>query len=77
MPHPGIAVLQALIAEEEANIISLQEQYDDLMAEHSPGSTKSDFHFLLRLTDCITGKRNSGLVIKFAQIQLAALPQSW
>ena len=73
MAHPGIAILEALIAEEQANLVALDEEREALMAAHAPGSQLDDMKFYANITDCIARRRNSNLTIKFAKIQIAAL----
>ena len=77
MTHPGVAILETIIEEEEAKVAACVAERQAIMEGQHEGASKRDMVFLMSLTDCESRQRNASLVIRFAEIQLAALPQSW
>lgn len=74
MAHPAEAALLTIISEEEANILTLDAERQALLDARGHGSMRSDVEFLMKVHDCTFGARNSNMLIRFAEIQLAILP---
>ncbi len=74
MAHPAIAVLEAMIAEEETDIVAMQTEYQALIDEEGAVSWRAYLKLRSDLLGLAVGIRNSKMAIRMAKIQIAILP---
>ncbi len=75
MAHPAIAVLEAIIAEEEVKITALQTEYQDLMKAENITTWDDYLRLSANVMKATLGMRNAQLVARLAQIQIAVLAE--
>ncbi len=71
MPHPGIAILEAIISEEETTLADMQAQYQALVS--AEGSGRRYLKFSFQATECLARARDARLVIRLAGIAMVTL----
>ena len=72
MPHPGIPYLEAIIAEETTILADMQAQVAALNVAEGTGERYLD-HFI-QANGLLARARDCRLIIRLAEIALAALP---